>query len=334
MVTRMRALSGAVVIGLVCAAAQAEAGEPTTLVSKFLREARALAFSPDGKTLAVGGEGNVLELWDVTTGKSRTFAGPTRVGSLVFTPDGKALAVASGSGPHWGIALLDVATWKQLALFSKVTNFTHGECLALSRDGKRLAGVSGWWGGDVTTITLYDVKSRKPLAALKGHARNVESVAFSPDGTLLASGSRDETIKLWDVKTGKELATLKGEWGAARSVVFSPNGKLLASGHGNGVVKLWDVASRKESVPLRWRGNLADCNSVAFSPDGKSLAAACDTKVRWWDVSTGNELLALEGHTRQVVSVAFSPDGNLLASGSIDRTIKLWKIADRKGKGK
>jgi WD40 repeat protein len=162
----------------------------------------------------------------------------------------------------------------------------------------------------------------------------VESVAFSPNGKLLASGSRDETIKLWDVKTGKELATLKGEWGTVLSVVFSPNGKLLASGHDRHVVKLWDVASRKESVPLRWRGDLANCKSVAFSPDGKALAAACDSKVRWWDVSTGNELPALEGHTTQFVSVAFSPDGKLLASGSIDRTIKLWKIADRKGKGK
>jgi WD40 repeat protein len=161
---------------------------------------------------------------------------------------------------------------------------------------------------------------------LTGHTDWVNSVAFSPDGKLLASGSDDYTIKLWDVATGQEVRTLKGHTYFVLSVAFSPDGRLLASGSGDRTIKLWDVASG--SLVRTLTGHTNWVRSVAFSPDGKLLASGSDDNtIKLWEVATGRELRTLKGHSWGVKSVAFSPDGKLLASGSGDGTIKLWDVA-------
>jgi WD40 repeat protein len=161
---------------------------------------------------------------------------------------------------------------------------------------------------------------------LIGHNGSVESVAFSPDGKILASGSRDDTIKLWDVATGREIRTLQGHTGDVNSVAFSPDGKVLASGSWDKTIKLWDVATGTLLRTLK--GHTDYVRSVAFSPDGKVLASGSfDNTIKLWDVATGREIRTLSGHTLDVASVAFSPDGRILASGSVDTTIKLWDVA-------
>ena len=110
----------------------------------------------------------------------------------------------------------------------------------------------------------------KPPKTLKGHTREVFSVAFSPDGKTVASGSADQSIKLWDVAGGKNTATLKGHTDFVQSVAFSPDGKTLASGSRDKTVNLWDVASGKTTATLK--GHTDRVWSVAFSPDGKTLA--------------------------------------------------------------
>jgi len=159
-----------------------------------------------------------------------------------------------------------------------------------------------------------------------GHTELVNSVAFSPNGRWLASGSSDKTIKLWDVATGEELRTLTGHTDFVSSVAFSPDGHWLASGSSDRTIKLWDVATGEELRTLT--GHTQGVGPVAFSPDGHWLASgSSDRTIKLWDMATGRELRTLTGHAIDVQTVAFSPDGRRLASGSVDRTIRFWDVA-------
>jgi DNA-binding beta-propeller fold protein YncE len=152
------------------------------------------------------------------------------------------------------------------------------------------------------------------------HTQCVSSVAFSPDGTRLASGSLDNTVRVWDARSGQQLLALKGHTDTVTSVAFSPDGTRLASGSDDQTVKVWDARSGQQLLALKGhRGG------VAFSPDGTRLATGSrDQTVKVWDARSGQQLLALKGHAGGVTSVAFSPDGTRLASGSWDWTVKVW----------
>jgi WD40 repeat protein len=124
----------------------------------------------------------------------------------------------------------------------------------------------------------------KERGTLRGHARDIWSVAFSPDGKTLASGSEDNTIKLWDLTTGKEKATFPGHTDCVRSVAFSPDGKTLASGSTDQTIRLWDVESQQERATLR--GHTDSIWSVAYNSGGKTLASGSrDKTIKLWDVS-------------------------------------------------
>jgi WD40 repeat protein len=163
------------------------------------------------------------------------------------------------------------------------------------------------------------------LQTLTGHSDWVWSVAYSPDGQTLASGSWDNTIKLWNVKTGNLLQTLEGHSSWVNSVTYSPDGQTLASASNDNTIKLWNVKTGNLLQTLEGHSYLV--NSVAYSPDGQTLASgSVDSTIKLWNVKTGNLLQTLEGHSYSVNSVAYSPDGQTLASGSVDSTIKLWNV--------
>ncbi|MGF1583554.1 MAG: WD40 repeat domain-containing protein, partial [Gemmataceae bacterium] len=174
-------------------------------------------------------------------------------------------------------------------------------------------------------------------ATLKGHAREVTSLVFSPDGRTLASAGgnlalsagagEDNTIKIWDVLTGQLKATLVGHTGYVLSVCLSPDGSTLASASSDKTVKVWEVSTGKLKSTLEGH---TDCvHSVSYSPDGKTLASAGgfrDKTIKLWDVLTGQLSATLQGHTRTVSCVRFSPDGRTLASASSDKTVKIWDV--------
>jgi len=157
---------------------------------------------------------------------------------------------------------------------------------------------------------------------LRGHTGDIPSVAFSPDGKRIVSGSDDNTVKVWDAVSGQEMLTLKGHTNLVRSVAFSPDGKRIVSGSWDGTVKVWDAASGRETLTLE--GHRERAPSVAFSPDGKRIiSGSWDKTVKVWDSVSGQETLTLK-HSEAVTSVTFSPDGKWIVSASDDNTLKIW----------
>ena len=155
---------------------------------------------------------------------------------------------------------------------------------------------------------------------------SVNSVAISPDGKTLASGSDDKSIHLWNIETGQAISTLSGHSQSVKSVAFNPDGTILATGSDDQTVKLWNLNNRQEICTLS--GHSHAVKSVAFSPKGNFLASGSwDKTIKLWNVETGVLESTLTGHGLQVSSVTFSPCGKFLASASFDRTVRLWELS-------
>ena len=292
-----------------------------TLLAGHTGVVRAVAFSADGKTLASGDADGAIKLWNLETGDVITLVERRlHVDSVAFSPDGKMLASGSWNG-H--VELWDIESGQDLASFNGHAFRVFS--VAFSPDGKTIAS-----GGSDNTIKLWDVETKQNIATLTGHEDIIFSVAFSPDGRILASGSQDDTVKLWHVETGQNLHTFKHRE-RVFSVAFSLDGKVVAGGAWRGV-KLWNIETGKDLSTLQGSTRIRS-GSVAFSPDGKTLASAGVDRfggtlgaVTIWDIETGKDLATLHGHTERIPAVAFSPDGKTLASGLRDGTVKLWKV--------
>ena len=166
------------------------------------------------------------------------------------------------------------------------------------------------------------------LRTLQGHPDWIFSLAFSPDGTQLASSSDDTIVMLWDTTTWNLKQTLDGHSRAVNTVAFSPDGKQLASSSRDQTIKLWDIATG--SLDRTIEGHSAGIGQVCFSPDGRQLAScSADKTIKVWDPATGSLQRTMMGHfpsTEKIVSVTFSPDGGQVESRSIDGTIKLCEV--------
>jgi WD40 repeat protein len=163
------------------------------------------------------------------------------------------------------------------------------------------------------------------IVPVLGHSAVVLSVAFSPDGTRVLSGSWDHTMMLWDTATGALIRTFEGHSGGVSSVAFSPSGNRVLSGSWDGTIKLWEAPT---GALIRTFKDTGAVNSVAFSPDGARMLSGSDDKtIKLWDVGTGALIRTFEGHSDRVRSVTFSPDADRVLSGSSDKTIRLWNAA-------
>ena len=155
-------------------------------------------------------------------------------------------------------------------------------------------------------MRVWDADSGAELACLRGHEGWVTSVAYSPDGRRIVSGSKDKTVRVWDAASGAELACLRGHGDSVMSVAYSPDGRRIVSGSDDQTVRVWDADSGAELACLR--GHEGGVKSVAYSPDGRRIVSGSDDQtVRVWDAASGVELACLRGHEDEVMSVAYSP---------------------------
>ena len=198
------------------------------------------------------------------------------------------------------------------------------------------------WASDALTTAMGEEPAAVSVEIAKsfsGHEADVYTVAVSPDNTKLATGSFDKTVRLWDVASGKTIAIYRGHEGKVMCVAFSPDGATLASGSQDKTVRLWTVVSEvKDGEPPEapeavkvLKENAAQVHTLAFSPDGDTLAAGTGAKVvHLWNLADGKEIRKIDAHASSVYCVAFSPDGGALATSGLDKAIKLWNVADGK----
>jgi WD40 repeat protein len=314
-----------------------------------------LAFSRDGKRLAIGSREGMIRVLDLAKrAPLPTHGHQALVGSVAFVVDGKSLATASADGTVrlWDratsrethrldgfvrhhvplaatpdgktlavgeritISLRDAATGKEIRLLSVPDGV---ERLLFSPDGKTLAVKAG------EVVRLLDAATGAVRAQTMKHNDSIHGLAFSPDGKTLAVGVRGGTVVLWDSATGKEVRSIEGRFGTPASLAFSPDGKVLAAGYGDQRIRLWDPATGKLQKELTEHHGWV--NGLAYSPDGTRLASgSSDNTICLWDTTSFQVLHTFRGHASEVTAVAFSPDGKQLASSSYDKTALIWDV--------
>lgn len=285
-----------------------------------------IALSPDGSLLASAGVHRTarvpLRLWDVQTGKQ---VGPDLqlvegVTCLAFSPDGKYLACG---GFDTRIRVLEVPTLRVIKTLEGHTAWVN--CLTFDRSGKEFVT-----GGNDSQIILWSFPEGREITRLAGHRGAVSDLAFAPNGDTLASAGRDQTVRVWDLGRPGTHTILRGHRDGVRSVLFSNDGKELYSASDDGTVKIWQLPAESPDV-LHHHAALF---SVAFSPDGKLIAAVdtlADRTAVIWDVATRRRWERTIGqHSKPLQRIAFSPDGKFLVTAGIDDEVQVWNVAENK----
>jgi DNA-binding beta-propeller fold protein YncE len=288
----------------------------------------ALAFSPDGKTLAVGGYQEVL-LWDLANARLAKRIGVGQIGDFVravaFRNNGQWLAVAEGTAYGAGaVKVFDVNSGQPALAFAEPKDTVFA--VAFSADGKFLAA-----GGADNVARVWNVDEKKLAGELKGHSDWVLGLRFSADGKFLVTSSADRSAQVWEVGTWKLLARLD-QMEPVNGVVFSPNAELVAvavAGPTDRMIRLRrrDNTQLARAIDMGVPGPLG----VLWAPAGNRMyVPLTDKTVRVYDPNSGAHVATLTGHTDWVYGVALTADGTKLATGSADGTVKLWHTGENR----
>lgn len=327
-----------------------------------------LTFSPDGKLLASAGDDNVIRVWDVAAKKSAfTFNGANShtgdgVLMLAFSPDGKQLASSGADrlikiwdveSHNWVMNITGNSDWVYAVAYTsdgqklitagadriiRIWDTTYGRLQAslpghtgqifdigISADGQRLASAS-----DDATVRIWNIA---PDGSREIHTlvdvNRVNTVASSPDGSLLASGGYSQKVKIWDAHQGTLLNTLTGHTGVVEGLSWGPDGKWLVSGSRDGTAIVWDVASGTQR--LVFDQHKKEIWDVVVSADGSLAASGYGSGIVYiWDPVTGRVIQTLQGEYGSALSVDISPDQKWLAAGYEQKTIVIWDLATGK----
>lgn len=288
---------------------------------------KALAFGPNANTLLSGGDDRTIHIWDIRAEKPvySTSDQNQRVEAVAFGAGGKLIAAINAAGE---LSVYNPATKKKLLSIPVTDSGQAGYGVAFAADEYGIVTA----GGDTKPklIAGPDPEGTRAgigqtIRAYTGHSAKVNSLAATPDGKLIVTGSKDKSVRIWDANTNKQLWSFQGHLGQVTAVALRPDGRQAASGGEDGTIRLWPLTTSDEHRAMSEAA--APLWTVAYSPDGSRFATAgADRTIRLYDGNTGKPLRTLTGHKAAVTALVFL-DSEKLVSTSGDRLVKIWNLS-------